>query len=140
MTNTTNTNTIITADDLRKLVKVFAHHTYDVVQATELEVPHVSLGTYEDDTTIAAFIERTKKHHAESVAMQELFEDCQDVKLDEDTARSIIHDLLMDRVGLSLALCNLVKQISADYDISDEDLADIAEDDPALKNAKLEAI
>jgi len=116
MTNTINTNSILTADDLRKLVKVSAIHTFDVVQATEPD----------DATSISALIERAKKLHAMSVTMQELFKACEDIALDEDTARSIIHDLLMDKVGLALALCNLVKQIGQEpeSELSPEEIAE----------------
>ena len=99
--NTINTNAILTADDLRKLVKVSAIHTFDVVQATEPD----------DSMPISALIERTKKLHAMSVTMQELFAAYQVVKLDEDTAHSIINELLMDKIGLALALTNLAKAI-----------------------------
>lgn len=119
--NTITTNpsdtSIITADDLRKLVKVSAIRTFDVVQATEPD----------DATSISALIERAKKLHAMSVTMQELFKACEDIALDEDTARSIIHDLLMDKVGLALALCNLVKQIGQEpeSELSPEEIAEI---------------
>lgn len=135
-TNTINTNTIITADDLRKLVKAFALHTYDVVQSTEPD----------DDTTIAVLTERTKKLHAESVAMQEIFDHYyifQGSHLDEDTARSIIRDLLMDKIGMALALSNLVKQIGQEpeSELSPEEIAEInAQEETPIDISKLEAI
>lgn len=136
MTNTINTNTILTADDLRNLVKVFAIHTFNVVQATKPE----------DDTTIPVLIERTKKLHAESVAMHEIFDHYdifQGSHLDEDTARSIIRDLLMDKIGMALALCNLVKQIEQEpeSELSPEEIAKInAQEEAPIDISKLEAI
>lgn len=135
MTNTINTNTVLTADDLRKLIRVHAHHVETVVDATEPE----------NDVATATLVERTEKLYATSKAMEEFFHIFyvdQGSRLDENTARNIIFDLLLDKIGMALALTNLSKQICADheYDISDEDLTDIAADDPVLKNAKLEAI
>ena len=136
MANTINTNTILTADDLRNLVKVFAIHTFNVVQATKPE----------DDTTIPVLIERTKKLHAESVAMHEIFDHYdifQGSHLDEDTARSIIRDLLMDKIGMVLALCNLVKQIEQEpeSELSPEEIAKInAQEEAPIDISKLEAI
>lgn len=134
MTNTINTNTILTADDLRKLVKVSAIHTFDVVQATEPD----------DATPITALIERTKKLHAMSVTLHGLFAAYQDVKLDEDTARSIINELLMDKIGLALALTNLAKAIDngPKSELSPEEIAEInaQEENPLIIIGKLEEL
>lgn len=138
MTNTiniTNTNAILTADDICVLIKAFANHTEAVVNATEPE----------ETVTAATLIERTKKLHAESVAIQEIFDHYiyQGSHLDEDTACSIIRDLLIDKIGMALALSNLVKQIGQEpeSEVSPEVLAEIyAQEETPIDISKLVVI
>lgn len=131
------TNTILTTDDIRVLIKAFANHTEAVINATEPE----------ETVTAATLIERTKKLHAESVAMQEIFDRYyifQGSHLDEDTARSIIRDLLTDKIGMALALCNLVKQFvqEPESELSPEEIAEInaQEENPLIIIGKLEEL
>ena len=130
------TNTILTADDIRVLIKAFANHTEAVVIATAPE----------ETVTAATLIERTKKLHAESVAIQEIFDHYiyQGSHLDEDTACSIIRDLLIDKIGMALALSNLVKQIGQEpeSELSPAELAELNEQEanPLINLSKMEAI
>lgn len=135
--NTTNTNTILTADDLRKLIRVHAHHVETVVDVTEPE----------NDVPTATLVERTEKLYATSKAMEEFFHIFyvdQDSRLDENTARNIIFDLLLDKIGMALALTKLVKQIEQEpkSELSPEELAEInaQEENPLIDISKLVVI
>lgn len=140
MSNTatnSNTNTVLTADDLRKLIRVHAHHVETVVDATEPE----------NDVATATLVERTEKLYATSKAMEEFFHIFyvdQGSRLDENTARNIIFDLLLDKIGLALALTNLVKQIEQEpeSEVSPEVLAEInaQEENPLIDISKLVVI
>lgn len=136
-TNTSNNNTVLIADDLRKLIRVHAHHVETVVDATEPE----------NDVAPTTLVERTEKLYATSKAMEEIFDHYhiyQGSRLDEETAYSIIRDLLIDKIGMSQALSNLAKRIGQEpeSELSPEELAEInmQEENPLIDISKLEVI
>ena len=136
MTNIINTNTIITVDDLRKLIRARNHLLKSIVYATA-----------EEDVTTAVLTERAVKLHAMSKALEETFFKFyvdQGDRLNEHAAVDVIDGLLFDEIGMALALSNLVKQIKQEpeSELSPEEIAEInaQEENPLIDISKLVVI
>lgn len=105
MTNTiTNSdNTVLTINDLRKLISTRKHLLKSIVHATT-----------EEDVDVATLTERAIKLKAMSEALKEAFTHfyaVQEEHLNANAAYETIRDLICDEIGMTLALANLARLI-----------------------------